>query len=231
MGKRIQLTAPEGFQLGAYRADPEGPAKGQIVVIQEIFGVNHYIRSVCDRLAALGFVALAPAIFDRIERDFESGYSDAERQRAMAMLRKYNPSAALLDVEAAVDALRPEGAPAVIGFCLGGTLAFLAATHLDGLAAAICFYGGLTKYADEKPRCPTEMHFGDRDQSIPMRDIETIEAKRPDCEIYIYPGAGHGFACDERASYDAKAAALAWQRSIDWLNAAFEGEPAGPLSA
>jgi carboxymethylenebutenolidase len=222
MGERVTLAASDGFRLGAYRADPEGPARGAVAVIQEIFGVNHYIRAVCDRLAGQGFTALAPALFDRKVRDFESGYSDEERASALSFLKDFDWSAALRDAEAAVVELRcSTSAPAVIGFCLGGSLAFLAATRLDGLSASICFYGGqIVRSADEKPRCPTQMHFGDEDQSIPLRDVEKIKAKRPDCDIHLYHG-GHGFACDERASYEPKSAALAWERSTEWLVAAF----------
>jgi carboxymethylenebutenolidase len=222
MGECVSLTASDGFRLGGYRADPEGTAKGAVVVIQEIFGVNHHIRAVCDRLAHQGFTALAPALFDRKVRDFESGYSKEERSRALTLLSDFDWSAALRDVEAAVVELRRlTSAPAVVGFCLGGSLAFLAATRLDGLAASICFYGGqILRFADERPRCPTQMHFGDADQSIPLRDIETIKAKRPDCDIHLYH-AGHAFACDERASYEPKSAALAWERSTEWLVAAF----------
>jgi len=187
MGERVTLTASDGFHLGAYRSDPEGAPKGAVVVIQEIFGVNHHIRAVCDRLSGQGFIALAPAIFDRKERDFESGYSEAERARPLAFLSDFDWSAALRDIEAAVVELRATGAPAVIGFCLGGSLAFLAATRLDALAASICFYGGqIARFADEKPRCPTQMHFGDHDQSIPLSDIQKIKAKRPDCDVHIY---------------------------------------------
>lgn len=231
MGGRLSLRASDGFHLGGYRADSEGPAKGSVVVIQEIFGVNHHIRAVCDRLAGQGCTALAPALFDRKVRDFESGYSEAERAHARSFLKDFDWSAALRDVEAAVVELRRStSAPAVIGFCLGGSLAFLAATRLDGLSAAICFYGGqIIRFADEKPRCPTQMHFGDEDQSIPLRDVETIKSKRPDCDIHVYHG-GHGFACDERASYAPKSAALAWERSSKWLEAAFSGRRPGPGS-
>jgi carboxymethylenebutenolidase len=227
VGERVTLTASDGFRLGAYRSDPEGAPKGGVVVIQEIFGVNHHIRAICDRLAAQGFTALAPAIFDRKVRDFESGYSKEERAAAIAFLSDFDWPAALRDIEAAVTAFRATGAPAVIGFCLGGSLAFLAATRIDGLAASICFYGGqVARFADEKPRCPTQMHFGDKDQSIPLRAIESIKAKRPDCDIHVYH-AGHGFNCDERAGYEPESAALAWRRSSDWLEAAFSAEPAG----
>ena len=127
----------------------------------------------------------------------------------------------LLDVGAAADFLEKDGPVAVMGFCLGGSVAFLTATQRDGLAAAVCYYGGqIVRHADRKPLCPTQMHFGDRDQSIPIADVETIRAKRPDCEIHVYP-AGHGFNCDERASYDAESAKLAWQRSMTFLAKGF----------
>ena len=221
MGRDLTLTAADGFRLSAYRSDPAATPKGRVVVIQEIFGVNHHIRSVCDRLAAEGYSALAPAIFDRLVPGFQCGYSPDEVAEARKLIPKLDWDKLQLDVGAAIDLLEQEGPVAVIGFCLGGSVAFVTATKRDGLAAAICYYGGqIARHADQKPRCPTQMHFGDHDQSIPMADIEAVRAKRPDCEIHIYP-AGHGFHCDERASYDAASARLAWQRSLAFLAKAF----------
>lgn len=216
MGKPLSLTAPDAHRLGAYRADPDGKPRGGVVVIQEIFGVNHHIRSVCDRLAALGYAAIAPALFDRFARDFQSGYSPDEIAQARKFLTNIDWAAFVRDTSAAVEAL--PGRVAVIGFCMGGTVAFLAATQLDRLAAAVCFYGGqIAKSADQKPRCPTQMHFGAKDEHIPMSDVEAIRAKRPDCEIHVYP-AGHGFYCDERASFHAESAAIAWGRTLRFLD-------------
>ena len=221
MGEHLTLTTADGFELGAYRAVAGGTEKGRVVVVQEIFGVNHHIRSVCDRLAAEGYSALAPAIFDRLAPDFQSGYSPDEIAEARKFIPQLDWTKLRLDVGAAADSLERDGPVAVIGFCLGGSVAFLTATQRDGLAAAICYYGGqIGRHADNKPLCPTQMHFGDRDQSIPMADVETIRAKRPDCEIHVYP-AGHGFNCDERASYDAESAKLAWQRSMTFLAKGF----------
>ena len=218
MGKQIELTASDGHRLGGYRAEPAGKPIGAIVVIQEIFGVNHHIRSVCDRFADLGYVAVAPALFDRHQRDFQSGYSPDEVQRARAFLGEVDWDAMLRDVEAAVDSVRSVGPVAVVGFCMGGSLAFLAAARLDGLAAAIGYYGGkVAAYADEAPRCPTQLHFGAEDQGIPLADVDAVKAKRPDCEVHVYEGAGHGFHCDERGSYHPEAAGKAWRRSTDWL--------------
>ncbi len=219
MGKQFSLVAADNFKLGAYRADPSGPAKGGVVVIQEIFGVNHHIRAVCDRLAAEGYAAEAPALFDRQQPNFESGYSPDEIANARKFVANPDWGAMMRDTQAAIDDLKKEGPVAIIGFCMGGTIAFLAAAKLNGLSAAIGFYGGqIAKNADEKPKIPTQLHFGEKDASIPMTDVEIIKQKRGgDCEIYVYPDAQHGFYCDERGSYDEGAAKVAWRRAIAFL--------------
>ena len=215
MGQDIKLTASDNFQLGGYRADPAGAPKAAVVVIQEIFGVNHHIRSVCDRLAGEGCVAIAPAIFDRIEPNFTSGYSPDEVAVARKFVADPDWAAMLRDTQAAIDAVRNDGPVGIIGFCLGGSVAYAAATKLSGLSAAIGYYGGaIVRFADDKPKVPTQLHFGEKDAGIALTDVETIKAKRPDVEIHVYPGAQHGFHCDERASYDNTSADIAWPRSM-----------------
>jgi carboxymethylenebutenolidase len=217
MGSWLTLNAADGHNLSAYRADPEGAARGAVVVLQEIFGVNSHIRAVCDRLAAAGYVAVAPALFDRFVRNFETGYSPEEVAAARKYLQNLDWDALIRDTEAAVAAVRPVGSVAVVGFCLGGSLAYLAALRIDGLAAAVGYYGGqVARYADEKPRCPVQLHFGETDHSIPLSDVETVRAKRPETPVYIYP-AGHGFNCDERAAFHAPSAAMAWSRTLGFL--------------
>ena len=142
MGQDIRLTASDNFQFGAYRADPSGSPKGAVVVIQEIFGVNHHIRSVCDRLAKEGYVAIAPSIFDRTSPNFQSGYSPDEIAEARKFVASPDWAAMLRDTQAAIDAARSVGPVGIIGFCLGGSIAFVAATRLSGLKAAIGYYGG-----------------------------------------------------------------------------------------
>lgn len=218
MGQTTTLTASDGFKFGAYRADPASKPKGAIVVIQEIFGVNSHIRNICDRLAKEGYVALAPAIFDRIEPNFQSGYSPDE----VAVARKFvaNPDwpAMLRDTQAAIDAVKDVGPVGIIGFCLGGSIAYAAATKLKGLAAAVGYYGGaIVRFADDKPSVPTQLHFGEKDSGIPLTDVEAIKAKRPDVQIFVYPNAQHGFGCDERGSYDRASSDLAWQRSLGFF--------------
>ena len=218
MGQDIRLKASDNFELGAYRADPSGAPKGAMVVIQEIFGVNHHIRSVCDRLAREGYVAIAPSIFDRSEPNFQCGYTPDEIANARKFVASPDWAAMLRDTQAAIDAVKSTGPVGIIGFCLGGTIAFLAAAEANGLSGAVCYYGGhIIKLVDKTPKCPTQMHFGEKDASIPMSDVDTIKKRHPECEIFVYPDAGHGFNCDERGSYSADAAKLAWQRSVEFL--------------
>lgn len=218
MGQKLQLTTSDNHTLGAYRADPSGKPKGGIVVIQEIFGVNHHIRAVCDRFAAIGYAAIAPQVFDRFVRDFESGYSPDEIAHARSYLGNLNFDLMMKDIEAAVSNLKGVGPVGIVGYCMGGTAAFLAACRVNGLSAAVAYYGGMIgKFADEKPKCPLQMHFGEKDEGIPMSTVEEIKKKLPQAETYTYPDAPHGFACDERASFRKEAADLAWQRTTEFL--------------
>ncbi|MEW5424210.1 dienelactone hydrolase family protein [Amorphus sp. 3PC139-8] len=219
MGEQITLTASDGHTLGAYVAKPapDFPRKGGVVVVQEIFGVNQHIREVCDWFANAGYEAVAPALFDRQEPGFESGYSEEEIQRARGFIANPDFDAFMRDTQAAKDYLAAKGPVAVVGYCLGGSVAFASATRMHGLAAAVGYYGGqIVKMADEVPMCPTMLHFGETDHSIPMEDVETIKQKRPDVEIYVYP-AGHGFSCDHRGSFHAESARIAGERTLAFL--------------
>jgi len=218
MGQMITLTAADGFELGAYRADPDGAPRGGLVVLQEIFGVNDHIRATCDRYAALGYAAVAPALFDRQVPGFESGYSTEEVAEARKFLADIDLDAMLRDTAAAVGALSGSGRIGVVGYCLGGSLAFLAATRLDGIDAAVGYYGGMiARHADETPKAPTQLHYGATDASIPMSDVEIAIDKRPDCDIHVYP-AGHGFSCDSRPSFDPGSTLVAWGRTLRWFD-------------
>jgi len=215
MGRDITLTASDQFQLGAYRAEPAGAPKGALVVIQEIFGVNHHIRNVCERYASEGYVAVAPSIFDRTERNFQSGYSPEEVAAARRFVANPDWPAMLRDTQAAIDSVQDVGPVGIVGFCLGGSIAYAAATKLNGLRAAVGYYGGaIVRSAGDRPTVPVLLHFGEKDSGIPLSDVDTIRAKRPEVEIHVYPGAQHGFSCDERASYDKASADLAGQRTL-----------------
>jgi len=218
LGKTLQLTAADGFKLAGYRADPAGRPKAGLVVIQEIFGVNHHIRDVADRFAALGYAALAPALFDRAERGIDIGYDAAAIERGRTLRAAISLDDTLKDMAAAIGSLQSTGKVAVIGYCWGGSLAFLAATRLSGLACAVGYYGGMiAAHAEEKPKVPVLLHFGEKDSGIPMTDVRKVMAARPETKVYIYP-AGHGFSCDERASFDRPSHELALERSLAFMD-------------
>ena len=216
MGKMIRLKAKDGHELDAYLAEPKGKAKGGIVVVQEIFGVTNHIKRVADQFAAQGYRVVAPAMFDRVERGVALEYSEIEKGREyMRWLGWLNT---LADVEAAVNEARGVGNVAVVGYCWGGTVAHVAASELE-IDAAVSYYGGgVAKMLDKKPRCPIVYHFGEVDASIPLADIEKIKKATRESAVHTYPGAGHGFNCDERGSYSAKDAKVAFDRSIEFLN-------------
>ena len=216
MGQMIALTASDGHRLGAYQAGPADAVAG-LVVVQEIFGVNHHMRSVCDGFAAAGYAVIAPALFDRAERDVELGYGEADRGRGMALRAKVPAKGTMADVLAAADALeRP--ALGIVGYCWGGTVAWWGATRSERFAAAVGWYGGgIAATRDAVAHCSVQLHFGAEDHGIPLTDVEAIRASQPGVEIYVYEGAGHGFGCDERASFDAGAAKQAQGRTLEFL--------------
>lgn len=219
MGETIELTCKDGVTISAYRARPEGKPKGGIVVLQEIFGVNHHIRAVADKYAAAGYLAIAPALFDRVEKGVELGYDLADRPRAMELRGRTKIDETLADVAAAIESAKAGGNVGVVGYCWGGTLAYAASTRLPGVTAAVGYYGGgIVGMAAERPRTPLMLHFGDRDKHIPLSDVEKIRAAQPEVPVFVY-AADHGFNCDERDSYDASAAAEAELRTMEFFAA------------
>ncbi|HSE92654.1 MAG TPA: dienelactone hydrolase family protein [Methylomirabilota bacterium] len=219
MGQNITLQAEDGQKLGAYRADPAGKPRGGVVIIQEIFGVNAHIRQVCDGFAADGYVAIAPALFDRVEPNIQLGYEQPDIVRGREIRGKIGWDTMLMDTRAAAKVLLDEKLKTgVIGYCMGGSLAWLSATRIDGLSGAVGYYGGaVADFAGEQPRCPVLLHFGETDASIPKEHWDKIKAAQPKVPMHIYPGAGHGFSCDHRASYHEPSHRLARQRTIDFL--------------
>jgi carboxymethylenebutenolidase len=217
MGKIVSLRAADGHELDAYSAEPQGKPAGGVVIVQEIFGVNAHIKRVVEQYAAAGYKSIAPAMFDRVERNVALDYSQIEQGREY--MRKLEWPNTLADVAAAVNEVRDAGGVFVVGFCWGGTVAHVAASEL-AIDAAVSYYGGgVAKMLDKKLRCPILYHFGDRDAAIPLDDVEKIRRAYPQSTVYVYPGAEHGFNCDERASYSAKDARLAFERTLDFLRA------------
>jgi carboxymethylenebutenolidase len=211
-----RLTASDGHELDAYEVHPDG-ASASIVIVQEIFGVNAHIRSVVDRYASFGYRAIAPALFDRGERGVELGYDDAGRARGIELVMPIAFDAAMLDVTAAVEHVAETGPVAVIGYCFGGSVAWIAACDLP-IAAAVGYYGGqIHAMADREPKVPTMLHFGELDHGIPLDQVHAIAAAHPEVPVHVYEGADHGFNCDARATHDARSAAIALGRTLEFL--------------
>ncbi len=190
MGKMIELSASDGHKLAAYRTEPKGKPSGALIVVQEIFGVNSHIKSVADGYAADGYLAIAPAFFDRAQRGVDLGYTQADKSA---------------------------GKVGIVGYCWGGTVAWMAAARLAGLSCSVCYYGGgIPNNAGEKPKCPVMFHWGETDQSIPIEAAKKAAAQHPSAQSFIYK-AGHGFNCDQRGSYHAESAKLARSRSLEFL--------------
>ena len=217
MGEFVTLTAADGHSLSAYKAEPSGTPKGAVVVVQEIFGVNSHIRSVADKVAGDGYVAIAPALFDRIEKGIELGYDEDDRNKGLGLRGKLSWDDSINDVNAAVEEVNSAGKVGLVGFCFGGSVAWVAANE-SPIQAASGWYGGqIHQEIARQPKCPVQLHFGTEDFSIPNEMVDEIKAAHPDVPVYIYDGAGHGFNCDDRGSYHKASAELAYQRTMEFF--------------
>ncbi len=223
MGDWIQLNTADGKELSAYAAEPDGKPLGGLVIIQEIFGVNKSIREVVDSYATEGFVAIAPALFDRIEKGIELGYGPEDMQKAFQLYPRLNPDHSLIDVAAAFQYVAAkEEKNAVLGFCYGGLLSWLSATRgkQHGMEPTCCvgyYAGGVGKVATEEPTCPVMLHFGADDDHIGKDQVDAVRSAHPDVQIFTYDGAGHAFANAQRSSFEPEAAKLARERSLAFL--------------
>lgn len=217
MGTTIRLTTSDGHTLSAYRAEPAGKPRGGLIVAMEIFGVNSHIRGVADGYAADGYQVIAPALFDRAEPGYDTGYSQEEIQRGVALIPKLDLDKAMLDLAAAMGNIASAGKVGIVGYCWGGTVAWVSAAKLDGLACSAPYYGGgILANKDLKPRCPVMLQFGETDQAIPIDQVQAMKAARPELVFHVYP-AGHGFNCDHRGSYHAESAKLARERTLEFF--------------
>jgi len=216
MGEFTTIMARDGHEFQAWLAAPPGRPQGALLVIQEIFGVNSHIRALTDRFAAEGYTAIAPSLFDRVRRGIELGYTPADMQEGSGYVKQLDPEATRRDLAAALAVVKHSGRAGAVGYCWGGSLAYLAAGQLP-LACSVVYYGRVVSYLDQKPRCPVMYHYGTEDKSIPLPDVERIRAAYPQAPVYTYDGAGHGFSCEQRASYDPQAAALARSRTLEFF--------------
>jgi carboxymethylenebutenolidase len=222
MGEFTTIMARDGHEFQAYLSPPPGKPQGAVVVLQEIFGVNSYIRGVTDDFAKQGYTAIAPALFDRIRRGIELGYSPADMQEGRGYVQQLKLDVTLKDVAAAVAVVKHSGRTGMVGFCWGGGLSYVAACELP-IACAVVYYGKASSYLEKKPRCRVMYHFGTQDASIPLSDVEKVKAVDTQGMFYEYE-AGHGFSCDQRPSFNPEAAALARQRTLEFFGRKLAGK-------
>ncbi len=219
MGQIITLNTTDGHTLDAYRADPPGAVKGGLVVIQEIFGLTDHMRRLTDRFAEAGYAAVAPALFDRVEKNVSLGYAGDDYAKGRELRGKLTDEWILADCQAAINNLGDAGKVGLVGYCFGGYVAWIAGTGLDTLACAISLYGGgVAATADRQPRCSMQLHFGDRDRGISLADVQTVKDAHPDLPVYVYDDAPHGFCTDDRPdAFSPAACRRATDRILDFL--------------
>lgn len=216
MAQTITLTAAhDGFNFAALHAQPEGARKGGVIVIQEIFGIDKYVQDDVARWAAKGFEVLAPSMFDRGEKGFTALHDEAGFARGRELALGNGPDNAMGDIQACIDFLKPRGPVFIVGYCYGGTMAWLAASRCEGLSAAASYYGGqVAGMAKFNLTCPVIVHLGRKDAYIPADEVKAaVEAAHPDVAVHIYENSGHGFNNDGRPDSDAADAALARERT------------------
>ena len=218
MGENIKLKAEDGFELDAYLALPSGTPKGGVIVIQEIFGVNSHIRDDADKFAKAGYAALAPAMFDRAQKGVDLGYDAEGIEAGRGIMTKIDWANVEKDLRAASGALKKYGKIGVVGYCWGGSVAWVSTIRDCGVDCASGYYGGrIIDFIGETPKVPVILHFGDKDHGIPIENVEKIKAAHPDVPVYRYAEADHGFHCDQRASYHAESDAISTKRTMEFF--------------
>ena len=217
MGEIINATASDGHEFDIYLAQSKGSPRGGIVLIQEIFGVNNHIKNVAEKFSSNGYLVGVPSLFDRVQPDIQLGYSTKDVIRGKQLKDNLGNEKPLIDIIATLNIVRSAGRVAVVGYCWGGTLAWLSACHVDGFDVAISYYGGgIGQLLSIEPRCPSIFHFGEQDHAIPVAEVNSLRQAHPECPIYLYP-ANHGFNCEQRDSFHSTSSAIAFERTIQHL--------------
>jgi len=219
MGEKISITASDGHEFSAYLSIPSGPSKAAIIIVQEIFGVNKHIQNLTNNFATRGYATIAPAFFDRIEKDIDLDYSSESVEKGKTLKSKFSWDDSIIDIRATVNYIRDYGSVGLVGYCMGGSIAWIAATRDSGINASVGYYGGnIINFIKEKPNVPCMLHFGEKDSTIPLSDITKINDEHPDVKSHLYENADHGFNCDLRKSYDANSSKLALERTLGFLD-------------
>jgi carboxymethylenebutenolidase len=212
----LQLRAADGHEFSTYFVKPEGPPRGAVVVVQEVFGVNSHIRRLVEQYATEGYLAAAPALFDRQKRGVDLGYDAKGVEEGIGYMKKADPAGVLADLNATIDAAARAGRVGMVGYCWGGRVAYLAGCRTN-IAAGVAYYGGgIAQLLPETPRCPMMFHFGERDAHIPLADVDAIRKAYPEGIYHLY-AADHGFNCPDRASFDSPSAHLAFARTLEFF--------------
>ena len=218
MGESIKATASDGHEFDIYLAQSKGSPRGGVVLIQEIFGVNNHIKNVAEKFSSNGYLVGAPSLFDRVQPDIQLGYSTEDIRRGRELKDNLGNEKPLIDIIATLKIVRSAGRVAIVGYCWGGTLAWLSACHVDGFNAAISYYGGgIGQLLSIEPRCPSIFHFGEQGNAIPVAEINSLKQAHPECPIYLYP-ASNGFNCEQRDSFHSTSSAIAFERTIQHLD-------------
>ncbi|VCU68115.1 Carboxymethylenebutenolidase [Pigmentiphaga humi] len=217
-GERMRLTAADGFEFDGYVARPQGKSRAGVVILPEIFGVNSHMRSVADRYAEWGYLAIAPSVFDRVEPGLDLGYGDDDVRKGQALMKLIDWDGAVLDIEAAGRAVAEAGKVGIVGFCWGGTAAWVTAARGKGFACAVSYYGNaIPTVLEPTPRIPMMLHWGERDHLVSKEKMLEPARVAPATIVHFY-ATGHGFNCDQRDLYHAESAALAQQRTLAFLD-------------
>jgi len=220
MGQALHLTSSDGHTFDAYETIPTGKTIGALVLVQEIFGVNTHIQATADLYASLGYRVVAVPTMDRVQKNVNLGYTPEDMQAGSALkaaVEALPNHPVMLDLQAAIDHLKPFGKVGIFGFCYGGLLTWRSACQLSGLSAAVPYYGGgVQNESNLVPKCPVMAHFAEEDSYIPLDLVEALKKARPEIDVHIYPGH-HGFNCDHRASYFGQSAQLARTRTLDFF--------------
>ncbi len=219
MGEKISITAADGHDFDAYLSIPSGPSKAALIIVQEIFGVNEHIQKLSNNFATRGYATIAPYFFDRIEKNVNLDYSPESVDLGRNLKSKLDWDKTIIDIRATANFIRDYGSVGLIGYCMGGSIAWLAATRESGVAVSVGYYGGnIVDFIDEKPKIPCLLHFGDKDSTIPLENVNKIRTANPDIDSFIYENSDHGFNCDLRGSYNANSSRLALERTLDFFD-------------